>query len=218
MPRRLLEYLRRAFGKRERIVEQVRRPEERKLSRTWFKDKVSKRAFKFSIAEQFVIKDKYPEEKVTNPIIPFETVDHSLLLSDNKGNRRFVLTFAEVAGSIEISAIQRLRTQYIKRENDKFEWVPELETEASKKFAQELGMHPAEFVLCEFLYSFANQIKSGKRVKLRIYKMNGYDKVSQTYRGLIDRFFKPKSVFENNVYIAFELSLDKDRVKSILGI
>lgn len=223
MPARLLDLFKRLNFRKKKDLPELKKivPKPRTQSRTWFKDNIPKGNFSFKKPLRFTFEDRYPAHKVTNHITPYLSLDECIVLCDKNGDDRFVLAYSNVNGAIEISAIQRIRTQYVEKMKDTYEWMPELEYKASKRFALDLGLFPSEFLLCEFIYLFSKEIKAGRTLKLRIYKSaykDGKYSMPLIYKPLIDRFFKSNPISESNAYVVYELSLDKERVKSILGI
>ncbi len=154
-----------------------------------------------------------------------------LILRDANGTARFVLKYYADGHHVVIDSIQRERTQYIA---DRFAhvlpyaalaWDPKGETRESQQFGKQLGMHPSEFLVSEFLWRFRTSIRRGIKVYL---KRNLVGQPLQTltdrariYGGIRDRFFKSKKetiqLFGGLAAEAFELSRDKQRVLEILG-
>lgn len=152
------------------------------------------------------------EERVTNSIKPDVSNLPHLILYDGNGTARFALRYKIAGGCITILSLQRERTQYT-RKGPGFFWNAEAETAASKKFRQALGgMHPAEFLLSQFIFEHREQVRK-YGLSLRV---PAYASVKE-YKPLITRFFASngREVFGGTV---FNLAKTKKRPRQILGI
>jgi hypothetical protein len=134
--------------------------------------------------------------RVVNPLTGMRA-DHPHLVLTDWNKPRFVLGYHSSTSSLTISSIQRVRTEYrMVRSHgvEKMEWVRDKEIASQKKLAQLLGMHPAEFLLNEFIFAHRKAILSGTKVFLRI-MVGGHEKsVDTIYRPLVDRFLLNKKV------------------------
>lgn len=168
--------------------------------------------------------DRYPENKVTNPIKPADSFAPHLVLRDQNGTPRFTMRwmdeFPSRNGKTTILSIQRERTKsaYRKSEIDpsKYEWFPEIETRLSKEFQARLGMYPPEFLLSQFIFEHRSEIRAGKKVLLAVYLNNPG---IENYKGLMERFFtkKPEAVSDINKPRIYELNLKSNRVRKLLA-
>jgi hypothetical protein len=182
---------------------QKRREEQlRKLrsSPTWYKDSVNPENFRVIETDKWVYKDPYKEDYKYD----YEVFLPHLILQDKFGFTRFIIGYLPAGDRIIIRSIQGTRTKK----------TYEQETEASKKFQKELGVHPGEFLLCEFLNKFKLQILTGKRIVLEF--IGKTETFENNYMPLIDRYFK--NVRYNGIGFDAELDLTKPRVKAILGL
>ncbi len=146
------------------------------------------------------------ERKIRNPIVPTTRFAPHFVLRDSTGKPRVVIGFEVHGTNINIYAIQRMRTQYSQDAEGKF-WDAKKETEESKKFRQELGQHPSDFILVEFIKYFKKQINQGFDVKLHF-----SEDEAKNYYDLVNRFFENKP---DNLGF-YHLSKTKTRVKQIL--
>lgn len=188
-----------------------------RVSQTYFKDAVPKKNYRFEIIEEW----DYSDKMKTNSFIPAKSSNPHLVLRDKLGTPRFTLNYHYLSDSVEpnackIISIQRERTRY-----KNGHWSPELEKDAANKFKAQLnGLHPAEFLLCEFIYRNRERIKAGMQMHLHITRSN---LTRGLYRPLIDRFFKRKKIRSVNIgmlhiWDTYELNPERKRVKQILGI
>jgi len=166
---------------------------------------------------KWTYKDRFPANKILNPILPFEYDIPHFVLKDKSGKTRYTLAYRKIENRIYISAIQRERTQYTIRKGETF-WDSEKETEASKELQRELGIHPSEYILIEFLKRFSDEIKKGTTILLKIDKKEINSRTYFLYKALIERFFKRKPIRKNAEIEIYALSLEKERVKKALGI
>jgi len=163
-------------------------------------------------------KDRRPLLLVNNRLPPLLRRNPHLVMCDRKGTPRFVLGYTSYGKSFVISSIQRVRTAYdfklglhpFTKMPTIFEWNPSKETWKSKQFQAELGKHPGEFLLSQFILQNKEAILAGAKVRLN--PESGDKKSWEIYGALIDRFFRysPKN--------GFELSMEKKRVKELLGL
>ncbi len=189
----------------------------------FFKKNVNPKNFSFEKRRGWTYKDRnFP--KVINAMTPFISRIPHFVLKDKKGTPRFVLGYHAFGSLFLIRSIQRERTQYSKTRKG-IKWNAKKETKESRKFAEKLGMHPSEFLFSEFLFRNANQIQENirKTGKSDVFLMAEHEinitEIHKLYAPLIDRFFyrKPSFVVSKNVR-GFELSLNKKRVREILGL
>ncbi len=232
MIRRLLKFFR-----KERKVELKLEPKEitirpkapkqiqrKRVSSIWYKERAPATNYSFAETKDWDYKDKYDKESVVNKIHPWPDANPHLVLRDKTGVPRFVLGYKRKDNNtIVIFAIQRERTQYDTFKfsgKEKKSWSNARETLASKQFQQELGgIHPAEFLLCEFLHQHAAEILSGTIIYLSVQQIGASFTRFQDqdkYKPIIDRFFMPKPVKNDGLNFYFELNLAKDRVRAIL--
>ncbi len=178
-----------------KIISRIRRP----FSATYYKDAVNLRNYKFVETSRWNYIDPHKEDLKYD----FEFERPHLVLQDKTGRARFVLPYLEYKDEIVILDVQRLRTRKTLEE----------ETSASKEFQDELGMHPSEFLLCEFINRFRAKIKAGKKLILR----SAVDAklFQRIYSPLVERFFKPQTS-NDRLFNTAELNLDKERVKALL--
>jgi hypothetical protein len=147
-----------------------------------------------------------------------------LVLLDRKKQPRFTLRFTmrrkEEREELVILSIQRERSKGNPSEYDPRVLLPKakLETEASKKLQAELGMHPSEFLLSEFIYRNRKQIRKGIPVFLRV-----KGDTAKIYKPLVERFFKKKPLttkkigrLQGNTLEEYELNPSKRRVQELL--
>jgi hypothetical protein len=109
--------------------------------------------------------------------------------------------------------VQGERTQYARRGLIKHEWSKEKEAVARKELKEQLnGIHPAEFLVSEFI---ARNKKLALEGKLFISMPRNPTKAeNEMYSPLLERFFKPIAGEKWN----YVINLDKKRVREILGI
>ncbi len=167
------------------------------------------------LTDGWVYRDK--GERVKPVFLPERSIFPHMVLVDREGIPRFVLEYTaakdgEKLKNLEIRSIQRERTRYLpyRSKDADFRWSRHLETEASKDLQRELGKHPAEFLLTEFLYHFKKDIKNGATVRITYYPVEG-----RIYRPLTDRFFVKEA--EGIGEVTYVLSPRKRRVREILG-
>ncbi len=177
----------------------------------------------YSIKETKGWKYKDAKRFVVNPIEPMYSELPHIVLRDSKGAARFVLRYGKKpfrgSEALVVYSTQRTRTAYMRRLPFWSEWSPEMETAKSKEFQKQLGMHPAEFLLSEFIYRHRDEIMKGTPVLLRIAKgFHPIDaNIEMIYLPLVERFFKKLPVPAGANMVDFELNLQKRRVKEILG-
>ena len=131
----------------------------------------------------------------------------------------------------------------LRRLSEQNRWDDTAENLESKAFQAELGgMHPAEFLLSEFIHQKKEAIRNGTKVMLHIrspfltlhyqkptqklpsWENRSWEEITKEvrktrYGPIIERFFyrKPTSIITRSVAI-FELNLNKKRVRQILGL
>ncbi len=161
------------------------------------------------------------EKPVVNPMDPWPDLSRHFVLYDGQRRPRYALRYNREGDAIKILSLQRLRTQYV-AEGKKLRWDAAAETEASRRLQAELGVHPAEYLLTQFLSRMKARIRAGARVSMQAsfgYRTNGI------VNPLVDRFFKKKTRFvgwEGGLHSGtlspreHELSLSKRRVREIL--
>jgi len=224
-------------------------PKKPVCSSTYYKAKANSKSYSFSVERKFVYRDMLPKLYKTahNSEARFQVArriigllqsaftENALVLRDRKGTPRFVVGYSTGKdGALKIGAIQRMRTQYTRTrksihrfpEGVKYRWSSELETQASKKLQAKLnGMHPSEFILCEFLYrnraklkERINQGKPALRLWGGVMSSGSYgitpDDLRKIYNPLIERFFGKY----NQEKFGWSLNPNKKRVKVILGL
>ncbi|MDP6671256.1 MAG: hypothetical protein QGI60_05605, partial [archaeon] len=157
--------------------------------------------------------------RVVNPMgKQWSTLPH-LVLFDGSNKARFFLESHNAKGKpLVIKNIQRERTCYRAVPKGDF-WDAKAETAASKVLQAQLGgIHPASFLLLEFLQQHGAEIKKGRKVILQVSSKSPH--TAKTYRPIIERFFKPKPISKgkHDILLTYELSMEKKRVKQALGI
>jgi len=176
-----------------------------------FKEKAT--GFSFEEKQEWVYED--PTSLVKDPMTPAVCWNPHLVLYDELHEPRFTLSFEEYLRVIHIKSIQRERTwqSYILHDG-MFYWNAKIESERQKEFKQELGIHPSEFILSEFLSRKKEMIVSRKAiVDLRVERG-----ILPTYAGLIERFFYPRPFSTNGFSGYFMLNPERKRVREILGL
>lgn len=190
-----------------------------------FRRNAAPSAYRLSSQGSWYYGDLVGHGRVTNPLTGIRADHPHLVLSDWK-KPRFVLGFHSSSSGFTITSIQRVRTEYrlVRSKGiEKLEWLRDKEIASQRKLAQSLGMHPAEFLLNEFIFAHRKAILSGEKVRLRIMVGSREKSLDTIYRPLIDRFFKKDSV-ESGLpgmgiaFHTFDLSLDKRRVREALGL
>ncbi len=190
----------------------------KKVSSTYFKDNAEKKSFSFKEVPEWQYEEKHYHPK---GMPSYYSNKSHLVLRDGAGQVRFTLRFDYYPGQIIVRSVQRERTVYEKEEKgNRMVWSPEMENHASKFFKRQLGMHPAEFLLSEFILRNKKKILAGHRLILDLdLSFEHFPKVNKIYQPLVDRFFKKKSILKiGKIGTVFELSLRKKRVKAILGL
>jgi len=189
----------------------LRRPvSERTVSPTYFKSNVPRAVYSVKQKPYWRYADR--AERVVNPIKADTSRQPHLILYDSSGTARFALRYNFFDDKMTILSLQRERTQY-RKEGKSNLWDAKAETQKSKELQKQLGgMHPAEFLLSEFIYSHRAQIRQS-RLCLRV---PAYASVNE-YRPLIERFFstKGRKVFGGTI---FSLSLRKKRARLLLEL
>ncbi len=163
----------------------------------YYKEKVDPKHYGFSTAPEWRYFDGFVSK---NP---------HLVLKDHNGKPRFTLQYSEAEGIIRVESIQREQT-ISGLPPEVAHMAGQLETIQSEEFERKLGMHPAEFLLSEFLHQNAAKIRQGTQVML-VQRLTA--KTSPIYRGLIDRFCESQRSGEG-----FFISRKKDRPKKLLGL
>ena len=200
----------------------MRRPQTKAVPK--HRSGVDPRHFTIREAEKWTYMDRSPHgwKAVNNRIVPYPSPKPHMILYDKTGTPRFVLRYEmEERGPIRIQSIQRERTQY-EGEPPDHKWSAEKETAKSKEFQKHLGgVHPAEFLLSEFLTRHRDEIvrrmkdgNPGVVLSLRESSLHFKD----LYGPLIDRFFGGRPIRKERDLREYELSPRKKRVKEILGI
>lgn len=196
-----------------------------------FLQRAAPRSFSFRETTSWHYGDPVGYGRVTNPIVGHTRDSRHLILVDRK-KPRAALAYWHKGGDWVITSIQRLRTEYVLSSKSgvrSFTWNARKETERGKDFARELGMHPSEFLLSQFLFAHRDEIISGKKIFLELvdYGFRGKDNSNfsnqEIYGPILERFFKrtpSKTVLlgENCLIKNYELSLEKRRVREALGL
>ncbi len=241
MKKRILPFLGRLVrkaGKRKQIeAERKKRKQEKKSNKKRknnsasfkvnlihpvdFKEKIDSSAYSFAEHESWVYSDNV-EGKIRNRLAPHFSKKNHLVLRDSNGRPRFTLQFSPDVKSVIVYSVQRERTQYTKS-GEVFSWVPELEKKASAEFKSRLGMHPAEFLLSEFIYRNRNSIRQMISEGRNSVYFDSFQvsRSPELYKPLIERFFEPEQVYVKTVSkpgFYFRLNLSKKRVQELLGI
>ncbi|MDD4983467.1 MAG: hypothetical protein PHH82_01340 [Candidatus ainarchaeum sp.] len=175
--------------------------------------------YSIDFASEWRYGDAYDEEEVRNRLGAAIVKHQHYVLKDSIGAPRFVLGFFSGNGyfddCIRIDVIQRLRTKpgYLHRPTLFRDGLYDYKTETNEanKFRKELGMHPAEFLLAEFILRNKSALLRGKKILLNRVVGRAYAK---NYLSLIERYFKEGT----DGFYPYELDLTKSRVKEILGI
>lgn len=149
----------------------------------------------------------------------FDGLDHLgdfFILKDRKNRDRFLMSYSIKDDRIQIQFIQRDYSGITRRllaralnftdnSNRPIRWW---ETLAAKKFKQELGVHPAEFLLSEFIYRMRDRIRAG----VPVFISRQYGEKIHNYAPLLERFFEKNS---RSGY--YKLSLKKRRVTELVN-
>lgn len=180
----------------------------------------------YSILEEKNWRYEDKEDWVKNPLNPANSPHPHLVLCDGGGTPRFTLRYRPVfIRDLSVSSLQRERTTYKGRL--RHFWSAKEETRASKEFQEQLGgIHPAEFLLSEFIYRHRAEMRKGARMFLDIYVTTNELKI---YMPIIERFFKKLSTKIDSAKIFVPdpgplttvlaiLSPEKRRVKEILAV
>ncbi len=228
MIRRIKEFvgrLRKRLDKKAPVQKRVKQIQRKRASQTWYKDSVPQENYLFEDVKEWKYKDQFEFDKVIKQMPPWRDVNPHLVLRDKTRTPRFVLGYERNGYELIIFSIQRVRTQYDEVTNNGAElqrWSGDKETLASKQLQQELGgIHPAEFLLCEFLLRHRAEILSGTKVYfLGRQPINSFTTIEnqEIYKPIIERFFKAKPAQNDGLNFYFELNPTKDRVRAILGI
>lgn len=152
---------------------------------------------------------------VTNPIMATHVKEPHLVLFDVSKVPRVVLSYvAPRRGEVQITAVQRLRNEYLPYFSYRGEnrWSSTNENRVARAHKEALGAHPSDVLVSEFLYRFRQRIRSGKTVvtlkvpegEMRLYKV------------IIKRFFSEKPV--PGTKDVFALSMEKKRTKEALAL
>ncbi len=188
-----------------------------------FRASVNSKHFSFTYHDGWKYAD--PVKPIENPIDALDSDFTHFVLHDAKGNPRFMIHhWANSNGNVNIYGLQRIRTQYRKNRNGTWRWDAEKETEKSKQFQRKLGMHPSEFLLSEFLHRYRKFILAGARIRLVLptgTDYYGHELARVNSAPLIERFFKKSPVSVDSKVAeeaVYELSLNKRRVREILGL
>ena len=209
---------------RRSILLVAKRTRPRKPFAPTFKAAVPKANYRFESVKKWTFKDKV--DNVNNCLTPANATHTHLILRDSQGTPRFALGYVIKGPLILISGIQRERTQYTRiadtldrppiteREKGWF-WDPIKEKEKSNEFKMQLGMHPAEFLMNEFILRQLKRLTNGK-YKLYIQFPFGGPKFKNN-TPLIARFFKRKPVKLQEFGLAHELDFEKQRVKALIS-
>lgn len=219
MPLRYARYFSKLFSflKKPKIIKQNIESQ----SLPSFKRKAQSNSYKIESFERWLYTDHV--ENVENALIKMRSFLPHLVLFDETNEARFSLRYIVASYGFIIQSIQRERTQYIKKGGRTY-WSPELEKQKSDEFKKKLGMHPAEFLLSEFIWLHAKEIREGKQVLLAFDPHEKPHIILQNYKPLLQRFFKVKYTTEgktikrDNIPLVYELNLNKKRVREILGI
>ncbi|MEK6972473.1 MAG: hypothetical protein AABW72_00335 [archaeon] len=210
-----------------------------KTSPTYYKDRVDPKAYSFEETNKWFYKDRYQvsDEKGGMSMGYAKNYNPHLILKDSHGTPRVTLQYVTEPERIVIKSIQRERTNLayegiVERDvpdfvrddpfkdkrgpfyyhgvwGDASRYSPERERVESKKFAEQLGMHSSEFILCEFLHRMRDKIKEERTVVLDL--SSWLEAIVKTYRPLIDRFFHKKPIERTHLY---ELNLGKKKGKA----
>ncbi|AJF60440.1 MAG: hypothetical protein J4224_02485 [Candidatus Diapherotrites archaeon] len=182
----------------------------------FFEVRRSPENFMFRSFNQWVYGDSFinvsnymPEGVVPAPhLVLFERTGKTL-------EPRFALKHIRYGNTVGIS-IQMERTAYLKHhERDEFVWSAVLEESKSNDFKKKLGgIPPAEFLLSEFIFRNRKAIREGMKVNLDVSVRSG---TYPPYVSLVERFFKKVKNKRGEVN-SLELSLEKERVKELLGL
>lgn len=194
--------------------------EKKKIDQLPHRQNAKDGSFSFKRHNTWKYEDAYPTAAVRNPLDPYHEkhLPH-LVLYDGKKRPRFVLRYGDRGDYIEINNIQRMRTQYTQHPKGGFEWSPELERDASKRFAEELGMHPAEFLVSEFISRNREHILDGIRGKKTfVMDLLGHSvkENPKIYRPIVSRFFRKVPFTET--LDRYVVDPRKERVRRLLGL
>lgn len=191
------------------------------VSPTWYKDLIDPKLYSFENSESHIYGDfpKGSKKPIINPIFNLTKRKPHLILKDKIGQKRYTLQYEELAeeNKIIINTIQRVRTQYIETKDritqkESYLWSKELEQKSETDFLKELKMHPAIFLISEFISQFKTKINLGTKIYLDLNRINFLIGVDKNYLLIINLFFK--QIDNSNIY---ELDLNKPRVKALLS-
>lgn len=180
-----------------------------------FRSNARPRSFSFSFEKDWKFYDHY------SPGTP------CLVLWDAHRKPRFVLGFSQMRTRLEIRFVQRVYSDEARKigarwakkmgNYDSWDRIREFETKENNDFAQKLGMHPAEFLVSEFIYRNRDRIHGGMEVAL---VSNAGS--PQIYKPLRDRFFQSNVKTDSSgnypVVLRWTLNPNKKRVKDILAV
>ncbi len=183
----------------------------------------SERPCSFEVTQQWTYMDRSPYgwTHVNNRMIPLVLPDNHLILRDREGTPRFALRYERAfGGGLRVRSIQRERTRY-KGAPPNHLWSREKENEAAKRLKEQLGTHPAEALLAEFISRHRDEIaerigrgKPGLTLSLEGETLGHMS----LYKPLIGRFFHRKPAKSERDRQVFHLNPQRKRVREILGI
>ncbi len=194
------------------------------VSPTYFRDGISPGAYSISVVDGWEYKDRPPVGSIvtSNNLPPLVSTDPHLILYDAIKTPRFVLGyhFNLLMDDIRITALQRMRTRYDDGVGASLRWDAEAETQASKEFQEALaGMHPAEFLMAEFLYQHRDflrpRILHGTNALFIQYPFKRESE--PCFKPLVERYFRRNQYGQVNYY-SLSLNPQKQRVRVILGL
>jgi len=186
---------------------------------------VDPRHFSLREVKGWVYRDNSPHgwKAVANRMIPYSLSEPHMVLCDGAGTPRFALRYEmSDKGPIRVMSIQRERTEY-EGAPPNHQWSSKKETAKSKEFQERLGgVHPAEFLLSEFLIRHRDEITRGMAERgnpgLVLSVGGGTLFHKDLYDPLIDRFFRKRPIQRGHDVREYGLSPQKRRVREALGI
>ena len=180
-----------------------------------FKKGLARGVFSFKKMTGWVYQDLFPVRE--NRLNPWWSGYPHLLLLDSRGDPRFVLRYEQVPkGPLVIHEVHRERTKYTGPDKEGFYfWDSKAESQASRNFQAKLGgIHPADFLVAQFLAQHRRRILAGKEVILRV---DTEEAPIENYWGIINGFFG-KCLKGKGGIRSYPLSLVKKKTMQALGI
>jgi len=188
---------------------------------------VEEGSFSITSEEQWAYRDNPPDGSVKDNVDATRRISNRLpidlnpyphmILYDKEGNPRFALHHFKEDGVHYLGGVQRLRSpgSYV-HEGEKYRWDADREKESTLQFKAELGVHPSEFLLAEFIsrhaYEIKKRLEDNQQEPPLVLRELSKTKKPEIYGPLIDRFFK------KDAQGRIVLDSNKERVKALLGL